>query len=492
MSEPTDPQHALRQALEERETILQNAVVGIALLDPNGRMRWANRAMERIFGPPKGIESLETLYLSREQYLQIGAKVNQCVHEGRTFKEEIQMRRLDGRVFWAALSGGSINPRDTSRGTVWTVLDIDARKQLEDALHRSSSEREAIFNSALVGVCFNIDRRIQYVNDKYLEMTGYAREDLDGKSTRVFYSDDEAFERDGRQTNEALARDGDYISERQLLRRDGTPFWARLAGRCLVDKDPASGVIWTVLDISERKRAEDDIRAALERQTELNALRSRFVSMTSHEFRTPLATIQSSAELLEHYGERMPAGERQELLQSIKTGVQRMAGMLDRILLIGQSDAQMLDFKPHPTDLSALCATLAEEARALLPPDGLRLETDFADAPAQGLFDEALLRHILSNLLSNAVRYSPDGGVIRFAVRRDGAATVFEVQDQGIGIPADELSHLFESFHRASNVGAIKGTGLGLAIVKKAVERHGGEISVQSAPGQGTCFTVRI
>jgi PAS domain S-box-containing protein len=483
----------LRVTLEERETVLRNAVVGIALLDADGRFRWANPAMERIFGhPPDGLRKLEPLYLSREQYLQVGADVARSIQQGQSYESELQMRRLDGTVFWAALSGCSVNPRDTSRGTVWTVMDITRRKELEVALQRSSSEREGIFNSALVGVCFNVNRRIQYVNDKYLEMTGYARHELEGQSSRVFYADDEAFESDGRLTNEALARDGDFVSERQLLRRDGAPFWARLAGRCLVAKDPQSGVIWTVLDISERKRAEDDIRDALARQTELNALRTRFVSMTSHEFRTPLATIQSSAELLEHYGERLPETERKELLQSIGAGVGRMAGMLDRILLIGQSEAQMLDFKPRATHLVRLCQELAEQARALLPASGLRLETDFTDAPAQGQYDEALLRHILSNLLSNAVRYSPGGGTIGFSVRRDAGATLFEVRDQGIGIPADEIAHLFESFHRASNVGDIKGTGLGLAIVKKAVERHGGEIGVSSELGRGTCFKVRL
>jgi PAS domain S-box-containing protein len=482
----------LREVLQERETVLQHTLVGIALLSPDGRFRWANPAMESIFGKPDGVRTMEPLYLSREHYLKVGGEVAQCIREGRTYENELQMRRLDGSVFWAALAGRAINPNDTSKGTVWTVMDITRRKELEVALQRSSSEREAIFNSALVGVCFNIHRRIQYANDKYLEMTGYARHELEGQSSRLFYADDEAFERDGRLTNEALARDGDYISERQLLRRNGEPFWARLAGRCLHGRDPESGVIWTVLDITERKRAEDDIRAALEQQKELNGLRSRFVSMTSHEFRTPLATILSSAELLKHYDERLPAEERAELLQSIETGVHRMAQMLDRILLIGQSEAQMLEFRPRSMELVPLCEELAAEARARLPDAGFRLETDFSDAPPAGLYDEELLRHILSNLLSNAIKYSPGGGLIELRLGQQQGRALIEVRDQGIGIPADEIPHLFESFHRASNVGDIKGTGLGLAIVKKAVDRHGGQIAVASEPGRGTCFTVRL
>ena len=120
------------------------------------------------------------------------------------------------------------------------------------------------------------------------------------------------------------------------------------------------------------------------------------------------------------------------------------------------------------------------------------LELDYSDSAAngQGLYDEKLLRHIFSNLLSNAIKYSPMGGTVSFKVSTDASATLFEVTDAGIGIPPSEVAHLFESFHRASNVGTITGTGLGLSIVKNAVEVHGGTISVHSEIDHGTRFTV--
>jgi signal transduction histidine kinase len=117
------------------------------------------------------------------------------------------------------------------------------------------------------------------------------------------------------------------------------------------------------------------------------------------------------------------------------------------------------------------------------------------DVALQGqhfLVDEKLLRHILGNLLSNAIKYSPQSTPARLRVREDARSVCFEVKDQGIGIPADDLPRLFGNFHRASNVGDIPGTGLGLAIVKRAVDSHGGTIQVASAPGSGTCFTVTI
>ena len=234
------------------------------------------------------------------------------------------------------------------------------------------------------------------------------------------------------------------------------------------------------------------MREALEQQKALADMRSRFVAMTSHEFRTPLAAILSAEELLRHYGERMPAEERRETLQGIADGVRRMSRMLDRVLLIGRADAQMLEFKPARIDLRVLCPRLVDEAGLQHPGGASRVVCDVAPELGPSLYDEKLLRHIFVNLLSNAIKYSPGGGEVRFEVRRDGDDTLFRVCDRGIGIPAGEVDQLFESFQRASNVGDIPGTGLGLAIVKNAVDMHGGTIAVESVPGEGTTFTVRL
>jgi signal transduction histidine kinase len=214
--------------------------------------------------------------------------------------------------------------------------------------------------------------------------------------------------------------------------------------------------------------------------------------MTSHEFRTPLATILSSAELLKFYGDRLPEHEKMEVIQSIENSLQRMTRMLDRVLLIGKVEAQMLEFRPEPVDLLAVCRALADDARMQHPSSRCTLLTEFADTVGVGPYDEKLLVHIFGNLLSNAFKYSPDGGQVIFKVYQQADDIVFQVTDQGIGIPSDEIGHLFESFHRSSNVGNIQGTGLGLAIVKNSVDLHGGHIAVQSEQGKGTCFTVRL
>jgi PAS domain S-box-containing protein len=485
----------LKETLEERETILANTTVGIAYLNTEGRLRWGNQAIYDIFGAKTADErlhSIESVYLSREQYLQTGAEVAYALARGRTFQTELPMRRVDGSQIWVALSCKAVSLRDLAQGVLCVLTDITHRRQLEDTLQRTSSEREAILNSALVGIVLSVNRRHEWVNDKFAEMVGYARADLIGQSTRMIHVDAEQWEKMGTLTREALLATGTFSTERQLKRRNGELFWVQMAGRCVRGNDPDSGVIWTFLDITQRRKAEQDTRAALEQQKELNELRSRFVSMTSHEFRTPLATILSSAELLKYYGDRLPEAEKAEVIKTIESGVHRMTRMLDRVLLLGKADAQMLEFRPTRINLAALCRSLVEDARTQQPDSRCQVLTEFTDVPESTLFDEKLLRHIFSNLLSNAIKYSPGGGQVAFRIFPENGQWVFEVSDQGIGIPEDEIPHLFESFHRASNVGDIQGTGLGLAIVKNSVDLHGGSIYVTSAAGHGTCFTVRI
>ena len=247
-----------------------------------------------------------------------------------------------------------------------------------------------------------------------------------------------------------------------------------------------------VVDATARLQAEQTMRLTLQRQTEINDMKSRFISVASHEFRTPLAFILSSAELLKYYGNRLPEAEKQEVISTIENGVQRMTGMLDRVLLLGKVEAEMLEFKPRQIDIAALCSSLAEDARIQHAQANVGLNTRFSGLPETGLYDEKLLRHIIGNLLSNAIKYSPKGGQVEFRVFAATGKLVFEVADQGIGIPPEEIPHLFEWFHRASNVGSIQGTGLGLAIVKSSVDLHGGSLSVSSVPDRGSCFTVTI
>jgi len=226
------------------------------------------------------------------------------------------------------------------------------------------------------------------------------------------------------------------------------------------------------------------------KQQELSELKNRFVSMTSHQFRTPLGTILSSSEMLEAYEARWPAEKKASHFARIKTCVLDMMRMLDAVLLIGTNEAGRLAFNPARLDLRRFCAEVVEAAARSCPDHELAFEPPTANEDI--VADETLLRHVTENLLSNAIKYSPRGGKVEFAVRRDGEDIVFQVRDHGIGIPEADQPRLFETFHRGSNVGNAKGSGLGLAIVKRAVLLHGGTIRLRSVVGEGTEFSVRI
>ena len=237
--------------------------------------------------------------------------------------------------------------------------------------------------------------------------------------------------------------------------------------------------------------ANKQLDVALAQEREIGELKSRFVSLVSHEFRTPLGVTMSAVELLRHYRERLPAEELDQLLGDIHGATVRMSAMMEQVLLLGRAEAGKLGFQKAPIILAELTDKLRDEALSASNgkcPLNYIVENDVSGASG----DEALLRHIFSNLLSNAVKYSPDGSPIEFRVARIGKNAVFTVKDNGIGIPQKDQAHLFEAFHRAGNVGEREGTGLGLLIVKRCVELQKGAIVVESAEGKGTTFVVTL
>jgi signal transduction histidine kinase len=226
-------------------------------------------------------------------------------------------------------------------------------------------------------------------------------------------------------------------------------------------------------------------------ERELNELKTRFVSMVSHEFRTPLGITMSAIELLRNYLDRLDSAKRKELFDDIFNSTRHMASLMEQVLLLGRVEAGKLAFRPAPIDLVTLCEKLVDESQSATKrrcPIVVKSEDALGGAQA----DEPLLRHIFSNLLSNAVKYSPADMPVEFTIARNGRNVVFTVSDRGIGIPEAELPRLYQAFHRAGNVGETPGTGLGLVIVKRCVDLHGGSIVVKSRPGEGTAFTVSL
>jgi signal transduction histidine kinase len=245
------------------------------------------------------------------------------------------------------------------------------------------------------------------------------------------------------------------------------------------------------VDITDRKRAEEELLKTLEREKELSQLKSNFVSMVSHEFRTPLGIIHSSAELLQDFYQKMEPEERGEQLKSITRNTRRMAGMMEEILVLSRLDAGSLNFAPSDLDLNVFCPRVMDEVlSATNRRCNIELSLNSLPQGAQG--DERLLGHIFTNLLSNAVKYSEFGATVGFSVEQDGTDALCVVCDRGIGISETDQAGLFTAFHRGSNVGTRPGTGLGLLLVKRCVELHQGTVTLQSQLGHGTTVTVRL
>lgn len=244
--------------------------------------------------------------------------------------------------------------------------------------------------------------------------------------------------------------------------------------------------------IRQGKRVEDEIRHALQEEKELNALKSRFISMVSHEFRTPLTVIRTSTELIEQYGHLAPASKRKEYFQRIRTAIRTMTHLMEDVLTIGKAEAGKLALEPTGLNLVKFCQDLTDELQVSL---GKLQQIHFlihGDCPATVNVDPKLLRSILTNLLSNAIKYSSPSSRIEFDLYCSDQAATFQIQDHGIGIPVADQPKLFETFHRAQNAADIRGTGLGLAIVKQCVELHQGKIRFASEEGVGTTFYVEI
>ncbi len=378
------------------------------------------------------------------------------------------------------------------------VNDISERKRAEAELRESAArlrESEARFSAAFhsspltITIARMSDGIFVEANETFLHWAGCAREEVIGQSSRglglwLNVDDRDRFWSELNDRN--IVRD----LECQLRTRRG-PVYTMLLSADIIEINGEPHVMIVGHDITDRKKAEAELLKTLEREKELSRLKSNFVSMVSHEFRTPLGIIQSSAEILKDYFGQLEETERTEQLASITRNTRRMAEMMEEILVLSRLDAGRMDFKPTAIDLSAFYRRVVDEVHSATDRRGA-IELSLADMPTEAQADERLLGHVFTNLLSNAVKYSEPGARVHFTIESDGNDAVCVIRDRGIGIPEADQQWLFHAFQRGGNVGDRPGTGLGLVIVKRCVELHGGKIKITSNSGEGTEVTVRL
>ncbi len=412
---------------------------------------------------------------------------------------ETELRHLDGHEIPVSIMLAIPRAADGSPLFVSAIMhDITARRQAEARIAESERQlrdsearfRTVFHNSpALQSLLRAEDSVLVEVNQTFLATLGFQRDEVIGRSPFELAAAEDpsalvAY-------REKLLAQGHIQHHELALRRcDGRRI------RVLLSTYPVTingtpHFVSAGVDITRQKEAEAELQHALATERELNQLRTQFVSLVSHEFRTPLEIIMSSADNLRRYHERLPPEKRERLLVTISRSVRRMSDMMEEVLVLGRLEANRMTFDPVPVDLPSLCRRICDEIDSAT---GARcvIELRTEGVPDMAHADESLLRHIFGNLLSNAVKYSPQQERVDFLVEREGADAVCRITDRGRGIPAADQKRLFQAFQRGGNVGQIPGTGLGLLIVQRCVALHGGGIQFESAEGQGTTFIVRL
>ncbi|MGB7445191.1 MAG: ATP-binding protein [Coleofasciculaceae cyanobacterium] len=383
----------------------------------------------------------------------------------------------------------------------------------QNALRKSEKQYRSVVEN-VKEVIFETDNsgNWKFLNSAWTNLTGFTVSESLGTSGRNYvYPDDQQLHQE---LWLSLIK-GERLSFRQEIRyltKDGQCRWTEIHAHATVVEDGTVSLIsGTLRDITEhlyaqalekekvrleceikdREHRSETMREALEKEKELGELKSRVINTISHEFRTPLTTIQSSSELLSNYGQKFSEDKKQKHFQRIGDSIEQMTQLLNDAVFFGEAESGSIKFNFSLLELEGLCSQIVEDLQLNLD-DQHTIAFWAQGEKTKANVDPKLLEKILTNLLSNAVKYSPQGGTISLDLIFQQGKAIFRVEDEGIGIPPEDRTRLFESFYRASNVGTIRGTGLGLAIVKKCVDLHQGEITVESEVGGGTTFTVTI
>ena len=334
--------------------------------------------------------------------------------------------------------------------------------------------------------------RVKSWNKGAEQIKGYTESEIIGQHISVFYTDEDNRLGEPVQNLRRALEQGRYESVGLRKRKDGTIFYADVVFTPIYDdKNTLKGFAKITRDITNQKKAEEDLMRTLGREKELNEMKSRFVTLASHEFKTPLSVILSSVSLIEKYPDTDQQGKRLKHIHRIKSNVDNLKQILNDFLSLEKLEGGIVRNCPAETDLvHVIREAIQDMDGSFKEGQHIHLHTDGTHRLVS--VDIQFLRNILNNLLSNAIKYSPESTTIDCMLSYQPAAIDIQIRDRGIGIPLEEQQHLFERFFRATNSTGISGTGLGLSIVKRYLDLMGGQIRLSSIPGEGSTFIVTL
>ncbi|MBZ0300362.1 MAG: PAS domain-containing sensor histidine kinase [Anaerolineae bacterium] len=481
-------------------TLVENNPDFIARFDRSRRYLYVNAALEQATGHTLAehfgktpLEMREPVDLNRFVYDHL----QRVLESGETKHLTFAYPSEEGAHFELRLI-----PEMDVEGVIQSVLaisrDISHQKQMERRLYESEARYRAIVQSQLDMVCrYTPDTVLTFVNDAYCHFFQRTREELIGRSFLTTSPPDQhaAIWR----RVEILRHDpSPEVALYRSVVPNGEELWIQWVDHGIVNEQGQVVEVQAVgRDVTKLRQLEDErvrsaaLAAELAKEREVIELKNQFISMVSHEFRTPLGIIKTSDDLIRRYIDRMSPDQIEEHLDRISQQVVQMTQLLDDVLALDPTRANLFELNPQPIDVVDFCQSLVEHLQ-LLDNNQHPVLVEMRQQAGEVVADIRFLNRILSNLLSNAFKYSPPGSTVRLTIEQDQHDLIIEVQDQGIGIPEPDQAQIFEPFFRAKNVRTVSGTGLGLAIVRQHIEAHGGSITLASQPGQGTTFFVRL
>lgn len=474
------------------KTGIEKAYDGFALCDADGNYYYMNDAHVKIFGYETFDElngkSWKTLYpdfeVKRLEQTAFPILSQNGSWSGRTEGISKQGKQIFQEISLATLpNGGLICVCRDSTEKAKNELEI---KKLASVADKTNSVVVITDNKA----------RIEWTNKAFEKVTGFSLEDVRGLNPMMILSGPETDRSVLESIKNAVNKGNSFTGQIQNYRKDGTSYWTHLDITPIFDNDNKI-VNFVVLssDVSHLKEAEFSLKKTLQKEKELNALKSRFVSLISHEFRTPLADIQLSVDILRLYSENSVdeplMAKLYKQYNKIESEVDHMTNLMNNVLTLGRMESNRLTFKPVWTDLIGMIEDQGSKIR-LNETDGRIVEFNVIGERRDVYIDPGLMTHIINNLISNAFKYSPGSSNPELSIRFNDDSFTILVKDYGIGIPKSEKNYLFQSFFRATNTENIPGTGLGLVIVKQFVELHKGKIRIESTTNKGTTVEINI
>ena len=499
-----EAEEALRESEARFRSIFEGAGIGMALVDPTGVIMVANPALERLLGYEPGAldgARIDDLTYPEDVPLQVEQRRLMVAGETGAYQFEKRYLRTDGAIVWGLLTSVAVrDERGALVAVIGQVQDITARKEAEAALRESEARFRALVDTDPDVIAVVSDAgMLTYMSPSAKAGLGIAAEELLGSLAPLIdltHPDDlsrvsELFNEVNKQTG-AMAAIEARVKHRALGWR-----WFLITMANRIDYPSINGYLFNLRDITERKEAELATAAALTAQQtaiaeleRLNRSKSRFLSTISHEFRTPLTAIIGFSEMLAT--DVADAATVTEDAAVIHREASRLNRMVDDLLLVERLDSGHMPLHPRPVSLNTITEDVAETFRPIA--DGHRFVLDLEHHLRTVDGDPDRLAQALTNLVSNAVKYSPAGGTVTIATRNDGNEVILSVQDEGIGIAPDDLSRIFDRFERVETgtAGRIQGTGLGLYIVREIANLHHGRLRVESAANGGSTFSLTL